>query len=586
MAHVRVWSIVLLSLCVLVLPVYAAAPTMPADQVERGMIGFGLTVFQGTKIDTFRAEILGVMRNWAPKSDLIVARLSGGPLEETTVIAGMSGSPVYIDGKLIGAVAYGWRFSKEPICGITPIEEMIRTLDRGVDASPEMGALPPPSIPEIPVSPKIARADGLGGATLIPLTPPLVLSGFDRRVVDRMAEELSGYGFAPAQGGAGSDAERKDIPFRPGAALGVQFIRGDLSATGIGTLTYRDGDRVVGFGHPLFSSGGTDLPMTNAYIHDVIPSRMWSTKIGSAGRVVGAIRQDRRAAIAGVMGAVPDMMPISVRIGDGGDTYEFQVLRHRELGPLFAGYAVFNTILSAERRAGDATVRALAYIELEGHPSVERENVYSGSAALLESARGLVAPVSVLIRNRFERVRIERVRIEIEVEESRRTALIEEVLVDRLRLRPGEHVDAKILLRPYLAEPFEQEISVCIPPEVPDGELILLVGDARSVQAMEQSRAPGRYTPGDLPHLLDLLAYEERNDELIVELISPDRGVTVQAQELPSLPLSMLFVLDGSERPRATRPVSGHVLARRQVRTDYVLSGGRTLRITVDRHAR
>jgi len=561
---------------------------MAADQIERGMVGFGLTVFQGTEIDTFRAEILGVMENWAPKSDLIVARLAGGPLEETTVIAGMSGSPVYIDGKLIGAVAYGWRFSKEPICGITPIEEMIRTLDRGVGANPEMGVLPPPSVPEISVSPKMARTAGLGGPTLSPLTPPLVLSGFDRRVANRMAEELAGYGFAPVQGGFGSDAERKDGPFRPGAALGVQFVRGDLSATGIGTLTYRDEDRVVGFGHPLFSSGGTDLPMTRAYIHDVLPSRMWSTKIGSAGRVVGAIRQDRRAAIAGVMGEVPDMMPISVRVGgsEDKDTYEFQVLRHRDLGPYFAGYVVFNTILSAEKRAGDATVRVRAYIELEEHPPLERENVYSGSTALLESARGLVAPVSVLVQNRFERVRIERVRIEVEVEERRRTALIEEVRVDRTRFRPGEHVGVRVLLHPHLDEPFEQKVALRVPPDLPDGELVLMVGDARSALMLEQSRAPGRYRPGDLRHLLDLLSYGERNDELIVELISPDRGITVQAQELPSLPLSMLFVLDRSEREQAMQPVSGHVLARRQVRTDYVLSGGRTLRLTVDRRAR
>lgn len=558
-------------------------PTIPADEIERGMVGFGLTVFQGTQIDTFQVKILGVMRNWAPKSDIIMARLDGGPLRETAVIAGMSGSPVYIDGGLIGAVAYGFPFSKEPICGITPIEEMIRTLDRGLEMGPEMGALLPPEIPEIPISPEIRATAGCGDVALVPLTSPLVLSGFDRRVVNRMAEELTRYGFAPVQGGAGT-SEQSDAPLDPGAAVGVQFVQGDVSAASIGTMTYRDGDRVLAFGHPMFSSGPTDLPMTLAYIHDVLPSIMWSSKIGSPGRIVGAIRQDRRTALAGVLGEIPDMMPVSVRVD--GEVYEFQVLRHRDLGSFFAGYGVFNAIMSTERQMGDATVYARALIELDGHPPVERENVYSGSAALFEGARGLVAPVSVLIQNRFEQVRIERVQIEIEVEERRRTASIEEVRVDRTRLRPGEHVRAKVLLRPYLDEPFEQEVALRIPPDLADRELILVVGDARSALMLEQNRAPGRYAPGDLRHLLQLLAYEERNDELIMALMSPDRGLTVQAQELPSLPLSMLTVLDRVEQERTMQSVSGHVLARRRVRTDYVLSGGRTLRLTVDRRAR
>lgn len=570
-------------------------PILRSDEVQRGMKGIGKTVFEGMKIEEFDVEILGVLKNaLGPRTDLIVARLSGAPggaLARTTqVIAGMSGSPVYIDGKLIGAVAYAWPFEREPIAGITPIQNMLNVFDRGLERPVQYGSGHGLSERQegISIPDEVARmnshVEGLRGATLYPIQTPLILSGFRPEVVQEMIPKLAPLGLIPVQGG-GEASGAVEGPFEPGAAVGVQLMRGDLSATGIGTLTYRDGDRVAAFGHPMMFMGATDLPMTGAYVYDVLPSTYRSFKFGSPTKLLGAIRQDRLPAVAGVLNDIPDMMPVTLHIQSNTqeEGVRFEVVRDRDIGPFFIFYGLMNAIEAAEKLYGDATVRVNANVRIADHPSLEWGNVYSSIRALAQSAVLLSTPIRLLTQNAFESVRLEQVSFDIQVDEQIKTALIEEVRVDQRIVKPGDRLQITAFLRPYRGERFAVKTTLILPKDLPDGPLTLRVANAQSSEQWEVERAPGRYQPKSLAQLMELLRYEEPNDHVIVELFAPKEGLTVGGRELSALPPSALEVLTSSRQTAASGPVSGVVLLRKRLKTDYVLSGSHIIELVVRR---
>ncbi|MCK5329408.1 MAG: hypothetical protein KAR36_12460 [Candidatus Latescibacteria bacterium] len=604
-----------------------SVPIMSPDEVERGMKGVGRTVFEGTKIEEFEVEILGVLRNWRLDTDLILGRLSGRPggaIDRAGLIAGMSGSPVYIDGRLIGAVAYGWTFAKEAICGITPIGKMLDVFGKGLEKRPakgmrrgEMGRWgegerrkseggADPLRPLLGFLPR-GRANGGGkpadpfannllarsgwkgeGVSLIPIATPLVLSGFCTEVVEEMMPELARFGMIPVQGGGAHEDEAKRGPFEPGSAVGVQLVRGDLSATGIGTLTYRDGDRVLAFGHPMFFAGAIDLPMTGATIYDVLPSVARSFKFGSATEILGVIRQDRMPAIAGLMGEPPDMVPVTARIGGVAEavSVRFEVVRDRDIGPFFIYYALANAMMAVEKPSGKATVRGKMRARIAGYPPLELENVVSGDSAIFQTARLLSIPIAALVQNAFEEVRLEEVAFEITVDETIRAAGIEGVRVHRRVLRPGDPLRVTVFLRPHLGETFAVRDTLIVPEDLEDGIVRLRVCDALSSETLEVKRAPGKYTPRSVEHLIETLNYQERNDHLIVELVVPEKGVTVEGAEMPSLPPSALEILRSSRQTRASLSVEGVVRIRKRIETDFVITGRHTIELKIDRKAR
>lgn len=561
-------------------------PILTPDQVRPGMVGLGKTVFRGTKIDTFGVEIVDVMRNvFGPKEDVILARLSGGPLplEKTGVIAGMSGSPVYIDGKLIGAVAYAWGFSKEPICGITPISDMLATLNRAPGPSPlpsDRGRLDGPAG---------GSSEGLrmdhGSEGVRPVAVPLAASGFAPRAVEQMRADLTPYGFLPVQGGGGTDTTLAAGPLEPGAALGVQLVRGDLSLTGIGTLTYRDGGRVVAFGHPMLYGGRSSFPMTSAHIYGVIPSQLISFKLGAASAEQGAVVEDRAAGIVGVVGRAASVVPVEVTVRSDARTqaYRFEMIRHPDLTPILARGTLLSALISAEKLGGDMTTRTRSVIRMEGYPDICLENAYSGAQALGLTVLDLVKPLDALMDNPFLSAPVREVRFEVAVDESLHTASVKGLRLPRGRFRPGEAIPFEVALRPFHGG--EQVVSgrVTLPPYVSAGPLVVRAGGAQALEKIEVKRAPGRYAPKDFAHLLELISRAERNDDLIVEVVSQERGVTVDGEELPSPPSSVLSILRMSRQTGGVDRVEGAVLARVRIRTAFVLVGGQQTTVTVER---
>lgn len=548
---------------------------MPVSDIRRGMTGIGRTVFQGTRIDTFQVEILGVLKNvFGPKSDIILARLSGGPLEQTGVIAGMSGSPVYIDGKLIGAVGYSiGAFAKEPIAGITPIGEMMGMLNR-TQADVRLGAtershhsINPSDMP----------------TALQPVALPLMFSGFMPQVIADFRDELTHYGLLPVQGGGGEDTSLPPGIFEPGAPLGVQLIRGDLSITGIGTLTHRVGDRVVGFGHPMLFGGSTAMPMTAAYIHQVVSSQMLSFKLGSASQPIGVILQDRASGIAGVVGSDADMMPVRIQVNSSGksETFRMEVFRNRELAPVLLRMALASSLISAEKLMGETTVNGGVAIYLPGRVPLVIDDVFAGPQGLGLAVLGLTQPLTQIMQNPFESTRIDSVAFQLSVEERIRSAQIRRVQLPQGRFEPGDTVRVSVVLSPMLGENQTVHLPIILPEYMPKGRAMLRVMGERALLSQDAKRAPGAYQVENLDDLVHLLKEPGRNDALVVELLGTQKSVTISGHEMSTLPESVLSTLSLSRESGLVQQTQQAVLSRARLSTNFALTGTQTALISV-----
>ena len=556
----------------------ATPPTMAPDELRRGMRGYGLTVFQGTSIDTFQVEILGVMKGaLGPRMDMILARFAGGGLEHSGPVQGMSGSPIYVEDRLIGAFAYGWAYSKEPIGGITPIAPMLDVAQRP-DAPVLQGYGQ-----SIKLDGEYARRLGRRAAALEPLGIPLAISGFGPLARQVLRETFSPLGMELVDTPSGQTDAQLQTPFIPGAPLAVQLIRGDRSAAFIGTLTWTDGERFAGFGHPMLQLGATDLPATGAYIHQIIPRQVVSFKLGMPTRTVGALRQDRHAGIAGALGAAPDMLPVTIAVrGPGGDnTFRFEVLRHRDLSAALARAVLLSSIESTEKVFGDATLRLATRLAFTDGRILKRHQIYSGQTALLVAALDAVIPFDELQRNPFATLSVDALHFDLDIGESLTSARVAALRPSTPEPAAGQRIEVRIALQPYRANVEEIAIDLDLPQNLAPGPLVLRVGSGPYAEAWEAARSPDAFVPRDLDALLTLLTREAAANELVIELFRPGSGFTIDGRELPDLPPSAHAVLTAERSAGRLGLVQGEVLLRRTVDTDYVLAGEQSLELTV-----
>ncbi len=525
------------------LPAAATSTWMPTADVRPGMRGTGRTVVRGTTVESFDVEILSVIPGAGAAGDLILVRASGPLMQKTGgIAAGMSGSPVFVKGRLVGAIGFGWPFADHSLGLVTPIENMMRALPGSRAERPgiERRALPAPvhiagrRIDEIAMtsSPAVARSLERAAPGVLPMLPvaiPLLVSGLGPRAAQLLGSELGPLGVTPVAGAAGGPTDaRPDLI--PGSAVGVQLIRGDVNVLSIGTLTYRQGDTVLAFGHPFLNRGRSGYLLTTAVIHEVVRSASFPFKIGSAGAPVGVISEDRRAAVGGRLGVLPPMVGIrtSVTDGDHGRTVTIgtRIVRDPQIGPLLALISALEAVDRALDRVGEGTARVRMTLRGRGlDGGLIRENVFYhprdiGSAAMLELPEGL----RLLFSNEFVRTTPVDVTIEVDVRQSRQTAAVIEAEVDRTRVRRGETVGVRVTLRPYQGTPSTRTVEVGVPDGFPTGGATLLV------------RAGGRPVPEQgLPALLTLEPLEppagsaadqlaafvdrDRNTDIVVELI-------------------------------------------------------------------
>ncbi|HET7290852.1 MAG TPA: SpoIVB peptidase S55 domain-containing protein [Vicinamibacteria bacterium] len=587
----------------------AAVDAFPVSEIRPGMKGVGRTVFEGTRIDEFQVEILGVLENvLGPGGSVILARLEGGPLEKTGVIAGMSGSPVFIDGKLLGAVAYSFPFAKETIGGITPFAEMIAATSveapRAASArfapryGPQGPALPLdrqallsalkrplPAVVADPGSFRGALPPGLAGASLQALSVPLVFSGFDPAVLEWARPLFAGLGFTPVAG-AGTGAALQEAPaLAPGSAVGVSLVEGDFDLSSTGTVTAVDGERIYAFGHPFFNLGPTQFPLRKAFVYSVFPSLYSSFKITAPLDVVGTMDQDRSTAIAGRLGAPPPMIPVKVALATSRGQerrYAFRVVEDELLSPVLAFISVLSALQGSERAFGTATIKVSARVQLKGGREVRVEDLFAEEQPSVQASALVAAPLAYLMSNDFERVTVEGLTVEVASQETVQTAAIQRAWLERSGpIRPGAAIPLKVLLRTYRGETRTETIPLRVPPNAADGTYALLVSDAAAMTSLEQREMRQPFVPRDLDQLVRAINGLRRNNHLYARLLRPDAGAIVGGEYMQSLPPSVLSVLGSGDPgivPIRTASVWDFDLA-----TPFALSGSRLLSVTVER---
>lgn len=538
-----------------------ATEIMPLSEIKEGMTGVGRTVFKGNEIEEFQVEILGVLRNYLPQQNLILGMLKGGNLEETGVIAGMSGSPVYINGKIIGAVAYSWQFAKKPIAGITPIESMLKAKSLPTEQ--------PPVAPPIEVanyfnfenlltshfqdSTKIQTSlPQFGEVQLMPIAAPLTVSGFEPRVLDRFTPLFSALGMKPVQGGAAAGSTDEKLPsnLEPGSPVSVQLIQGDFDIGAIGTVTYRDEDKVLAFGHPFYNLGPINFPMATARIYAVVPSLYSSFKVGSAGSVVGSVKQDLHSAIMGVMGSKSPMIPVTVKMNDGDDkarTFRFEVANHKLLSPILLDFAFQNSILVTQLGYSESTLKVNGIIGVKGKSPVVIGNIFSGAGSFTTASQYVASIVYALMSNEFQNVDIEDVNIEVETSMKRNESELLEVWLDRNEVRPGEEVKLKAMYRPLHGSKESQEFTVRIPEDVQLNQLYFMVGGGQELSRQEFAIYGKAYQPDNLDQLIGLLNGLRANDRIYVKAFTNEPSLVMKGQFLSSLPSSAFSILSSSQ---------------------------------------
>jgi hypothetical protein len=532
-----------LTLCLLaVLPASAALSIMPVKDVHAGMHGIGKTVFAGDKVDDFDVEILGVLENTGPNQSLILGRLTGGPLEHTGVMQGMSGSPVYIDGKLIGAVALAFPYSKDPIAGIRPIEEMLR-----VDSLPSAPAplrladLKPPSA-------------GFGDAKMTDVATPLSFSGFTSAAIEQFAPQMRALGLEPRQGislgGAPIDRMGDPSKLQPGSMISVELMMGDMSVGADGTLTAIDGNEVYAFGHRFLAIGTTQIPFTRSEVVTLLANVNTSFKISSARELMGVISQDRDTAVTGSLGTRAAMTPLDITVTQESKPvghYHLQIVNDRLLSPYLLQMAVFSALDSTARSTGVLSVSMEGGIEFENRSdTVQIHNIYAtDGGAATSAALNAAITLSYVMQGGFDNLKVKRISLQLEASSRKRALTVGQVYASKREAKPGETVEVTALLDGEDGVSVARTAKYTIPPGAAPGMLYFTVcdGSQASLADMRQTIAD---TPVSPDQLISTVNHIRPGDKAYVRVWRAEPSYAVQGEEMDSPPPSLALVIGGT----------------------------------------
>lgn len=583
----------------------------PLEDLRPGMKGTARTVFSGSETEEFGVEILGVLPGFpGPRQSAIIAKLTGANVEKTGVFAGMSGSPVYVDGKIVGAIAFSFPFSKEPIAGITPIKQMIELFNKGsehervkpkeprpVSFAQLAGTDWKPNLPKPAVSAVSLLAPVSAGSPLMPLlgqqmTPiatPLVFSGITQESLSMFAPQLVANGLLPVSGAGGSAAitplaEVTEKTFPAGSSISVQLVRGDYSLAAAGTVTMRDGDRIYAFGHPFLSLGASDMPMAESSVVTVIPNVNNSFKLAVPGSMVGSISQDRASGIFGMLRQAPKMIPVKVNLHtsrDRTETYSYEVASDSFLTPLLLNITVFNTITSSERVLGDSTITVKGEIKVKGQEPIQIDRRFSNNQSPIQAAGSIAAPVGSLLTSGFDDVQLDGITLDISSSETKYAGTLERITLDRTEVRRGEKVEVQAYVRTESGKQFVQRIPVQIPEDAALGQLLVFVGDGGALQEGSPAKS---FVPQDLGQLVRAINTVKKSDRLYVKLYRITAGAVIGTSELPSLPPSMVATLNSDRTSGGYTPtVLSPVYEMELPPAEFVISGQQLIAIDVVR---
>ncbi len=540
-------------------------PIIPLSEVRGGMKGYGLTVFQGTKPEKFDISVIGVLHNFLPKQDVILVQSDDPRLLHSGIVAGMSGSPIYIEGRLAGALAYGWHFAKDPIAGVTPIESMLAEIKRplrgrastpfseaanehrhqgrsldDVIAQRDSEHRDSPLLQRFPLPPRLL--DG-AEARLTQASVPLSLAGFGAGAFAELSQAFEPYHMVPMQAGGGAPKDpRGPTKFEAGGSIAVELIRGDVSAAGTGTVTHVEGDKVLAFGHPMFNIGEIYLPIATAEIHTFMSALSSSFKMASPLREIGSLLQDRQSCILGDTSQRAEMIPVNVTVGGPGrpdQTFLAEVVRHRFLTPMLASGVIANAAQNSASDVADATITVSSNLAVRGYKPLEIvDHVFSSdgvSPHTLASSAGLRAIGDILF-NPFSPANLDRIDVRVDVDYKADVSEIVGISLNSDELEPGSRPNLYVTLRPYNGKEFTQAIPIDIPRQLA-GQQIKVITTAGNLAK------PDLAQPENLSTLIENLRKSYPARSLVVSLETPDEGVTLRGSVIPDLPGSVIDTL-------------------------------------------
>ncbi|MBI1899219.1 MAG: hypothetical protein HYS04_22190 [Acidobacteria bacterium] len=560
------------------------SPFFSIKDVRPGLHATGKTVFSGDHVEEFRVTILGVLENQAPGQSLILARLAGGPLENTGVLQGMSGSPVYVDGRLLGAISMAFPFSKEPIAAIRPIEEMVRP---GVASARR--AARRISLDDQSLAAAFAPAQplGFGDSRMVDIATPVSFSGFTRSTLERFAGQLRGLGLEPAQGISGGStaaaARRSGRPLEPGEMISVQLLSGDMSIAADGTVTHVEGDRVWAFGHRLLSLGATELPFARASVIALLPNLNTSFKIATTGEWLGTISSDTNAAISGRLGRRTRGVPVSIRVHgvSGGSSYSMEMINDRLLSPLLLQMAVYSAIDATERGIGLATIGIKGKVEFDGGlQPLEIENMFAGEFNVpMQVSLATAVPLAWLLQNNLDAPRLKSVSLTLDAAAGRKQLHIDQVWLSKREVRPGEEIEIAALLLGDNGTEMVKRTRYAVPTGAPAGPLYFTVADGATINNLEGRQAV-LAQPRPAAQLVSFLNGLRGNRHAYVRVWRANPAFQIDADDLPDPPGSIGAIL--------TRQQGGTVIPRSSKVTqielpvgDYVVTGSKTVQVDI-----
>jgi hypothetical protein len=581
-----------MTLVVLALTAALSAQTslFPLKDVKPGMRGTGKTVFSGNQIEEFQVEILGVLENIGPKESLILARLSGGPLEHTGVMQGMSGSPVYIDGKLLGAIAMAFPYAKDPIAGIRPIEQMI-TVGTASGSAPLQRAsisLEDRDLTRVLPKPQPALA---GESRLMDIATPVAFGGFSRGTLETFAPQLRAFGLEPRQGiTAGADiGPRMGNPadLKPGSMISVQLMAGDLSVGADGTLTHIEGNRVYAFGHRFLAVGSTALPFARSEVITLLPNLNTSFKLSTAKEWMGTIDQDRDTAIAGELGRRAPMVPVSIGISRGTrqiESYRMQMVNDPLLSPLLIQMAVYSAIDATERSVGASSIRVSGQIEFQNAPAAIRlDNIFSSdNGAAQQVALSAAIPVAYVLQSGFAALQLKSVAVKIEALDLKKQFNIDSVSASRRTVRPGEKLQLNVALAGDNGAETVRTVDYEVPIGAPAGPLYFTVSDANSANIAD-FRQILTASPHTASQLIATVNNLHPNNKVYVRVWRAEPAFQLEGADLPDPPASVTLILAGSQTNNAgISQVRNSKIGEMEIDTgDMAVSGTKTILVEV-----
>lgn len=582
----------------------------PEVDLKPGMKAIAWTVFQGSKPEPVPIEIIGLWRNaWGPKQDIIVAKMTG-KAQRTNVAGGMSGSPVYIDGKLVGAVSLRLStFSPDSICGITPIGLMLEVKDydksRPSDAKTpdklQRAAAASLPLPSEMLTRVMAASTGAGETPLMSaISTPITLTGFSDEAAQLFGPVFTQLGMTVTQGGAAGNLDSTKLAkdwktsLQPGDSVAAVLVSGDVTMTGAGTVTYNDGKRILAFGHPMFNLGSVEMPLAKEEIITTLASSYQPTKMGNASEVVGAVHQDRHSAIEGQLGAMAQMIPVNmhVKIFNADNSirkardFHFNVFVNQKWTPYLMMATLFNSLSNLNDFSEEATYRLRGQLQVAGQHPIELSTMQAPAEAPIPTPMLLAGwwgdKFNRLFLNSEKLPQLDAVNVDVDLLPDRRIAQIESAWIGDNKVTPGTEVPVKVFLRPYHGERIETTVNVSIPAGLAKGEHQILFSDAETLSRF-QNIASTLNRIEDIPQTVAMLNHERSNNRLYVSLIQSQPTVYSDEKVLPSLPASVLNVMQSGRATNhefVSSPESAH--EQTSIAMDRVVTGSYSLKVHVN----